>query len=238
MCRHQCRLIQEGAEPARHYTALESLGLAVMSKRVDTSDRMPPSLALSEVPQALDFSDWVGNLVREHRATLASVARHEGLTADEALDAVQEALLTFVSRPQWHRSREEAQTRALLNSLVKNVARNARRLRSRKDLGMDSVSGSAEVDIAWRALDELLIEAQAHVLLTGCIATLKEIQRTVVTSRFFEGASGQVVAQQLEMTPGHVAVILHRAHQSLRGCLEQSRDAFHLSAPAQTWQRQ
>ena len=216
----------EGVETRRRY-----IGQAVMSLKPGTTSSMSVSLPLSEVPQAIDFADWVGQLVREHRNLLANVARQGGLTSDEALDAVQEAFATFIENPEWRTLRDPAAARALLASLVKNKARNARRLHSRKDLGMEALTGESEVDRAWRELDELLIEAQEHLRLTGCIATLKEIQRTVVTSRFFEGASGQEAARVLGLTPGNVAVILHRARESLRGCLASSRDAFHLTAP-------
>ena len=41
----------------------------------------------------------------------------------------------------------------------------------------------AHADQAWRQLDALLIEAQEHLELTGCIATLKALQRTASTAR-------------------------------------------------------
>ena len=195
---------------------------------------MHASLPLHEVPQALDFTTWVGGLVREYRTMLARVARNEGLTADEALDAVQEGFATFIARPGWQSTRDLDAARALLTTLVKNEARNTRRLHSRKDLAMEAISDAVEVDEAWRQFDELLIEAHEHLRLTGCIATLKEVQRTVVTTRIFEGASGQEVARELGLTPGNVAVILHRARESLRGCLAVSRGAYHLTAPSKT----
>ncbi|MDX2010400.1 MAG: sigma-70 family RNA polymerase sigma factor [Myxococcaceae bacterium] len=185
------------------------------------------ALPLHAVSPELDFSGWVGHLVTTHRSALMRAAMREGLLAEEALDAVQEAFATFIQRREWRSlPRDTADAPKLLTTLVQNHARNLRRKHSRKDEGMDALSGNAEVDTAWRQLDELMIEAEEHLKLTGCIATLKEVQRTIVTARFFEGASGLEVADEMGLTPGNVAVILHRAREQLRGCLEASREHF------------
>jgi RNA polymerase sigma-70 factor, ECF subfamily len=185
------------------------------------------AVSLTEVQPALDFSAWVGRLVLEHRTMLVRASMREGLMAEEALDGVQEAFATFMARPEWRAlPRDTDDAPKLLMTLVKNHARNARRRQSRKDEGMDAVTGNIEVDQAWKQLDELMVDAEEHLRLTGCIATLKEVQRAVVTARFFEGASGLEVATELGLTPGNVAVILHRARESLRRCLRSSREHF------------
>jgi RNA polymerase sigma-70 factor (ECF subfamily) len=185
------------------------------------------SLPLHAISPELEFSTWVGQLVKSHRASLVRTAMREGLLAEEALDAVQEAFATFIQRREWRSlPRDTPDAPKLLTTLVQNHARNLRRKHSRKDEGMNAITGNAEVDSAWRQLDELMIEAEEHLKLTGCIATLKEVQRTVVTARVFEGTSGLEVAGEMGLTPTNVAVILHRAREHLRGCLEASRDHF------------
>ena len=202
-----------------------------------TDSRQPPTadplvLRRDDVAPELDFAGWVGRLVKAHRSALVRVAMSEGLLADEALDAVQDAFATFVQKREWRTlPRDTLDAPRLLTTLVRNQARNARRRHSRKDEGMDSLSGNAEVDTAWKQVDDLMIEAQEHVLLTGCMATLKEVQRTVVTERLFEGTSGLQVADELGLTPGNVAVILHRASERLRSCLAKSRAHFGVAAP-------
>jgi RNA polymerase sigma-70 factor (ECF subfamily) len=188
------------------------------------------TVPLDVVAPELEFSQWVGALVRSHRGALVRAAMAEGLLAQEALDAVQDAFATFIQRREWRGlPRDTDDAPKLLTTLVKNHARNLRRKHSRKDEGMDALTGNAEVDTAWRQLDELMVEAEEHLKLTGCIATLKEVQRTIVTARFFEGASGLEVADEMGITPGNVAVILHRAREQLRGCLESSREHFGLA---------
>src|SRR4051794_3506906 len=48
------------------------------------------------------FLGWVGELVHRHRGELAGVARAEGLTAEDAFDAVQDAFQTFIRLPAAH----------------------------------------------------------------------------------------------------------------------------------------
>lgn len=201
-----------------------------MPRRVKTySDvhrDISPSLPRPVVPK-LAFSAWVGELVRRHRDALVAVSRAEGLLAEEALDAVQEAFATFMEKPEWRGLPPDTDDAPrLLTTLVRNHARNLRRRRWRKEEGMDVLTGSAEVDTARKCLDAVMVEAEEHLELTGCLETLKGVQRAVVTARFFEGASGLEVAAQLGITPGNVAVILHRARQSLRACLNASREQF------------
>ncbi|MDP2269680.1 MAG: sigma-70 family RNA polymerase sigma factor [Archangium sp.] len=185
----------------------------------------PEPIPLDQVPPHLEFAQWVGALVREHRGMLVRVAVNEGLQADEALDAVQDGFAAFVEKPEWRDlPRDTPDASRLLATLVKNQARNLRRRASRKDAGMDALT--AAIDHEQKQLDELLEQAEEHLRLTGCIATLKQVQQTVVTARLFEGVSGQEVARELGLQPGNVAVILHRAQGNLRGCLETSREKF------------
>lgn len=175
----------------------------------------------------LDRTRWLGTLVQAHRHALTHTALDEGLTADEALDVVQDAAATVLGRADWKRL-EDAPDEAgrLLVTLVRNHARNLRKRHWRKDVGLDALPEENEVDVASRQLDDALEEAQAHIALTGCLSTLKATQRAVVVARFFEGSSGAEVAQALGLTAGNVAVTLHRARQQLKSCVESSRVRF------------
>src|SRR5262249_54717918 len=76
------------------------------------------------------FVAWVTRLVRAERPRLAAAARDEGLGDAEALDAVQEGLITFRGLPgaaalgAGHEDRDAAR---LLAAVVRNAARNQRR---------------------------------------------------------------------------------------------------------------
>ena len=68
------------------------------------------------------FLGWVGQLVHSHRRELAGVARAEGLTAEEAFDAVQDAFHRFLTLPAAHPLIDAGdESRRLLITLTRNV---------------------------------------------------------------------------------------------------------------------
>lgn len=164
------------------------------------------------------FTGWVDELARNHARRLAGVAARQGLSGDDALDAVQEAFATFLGLPQ-ARSLVQADEEAfiLLAVIVRNAARNARRRhhRSRPHLPVDD---AAMVDDGV-SVDVLIDQAEAHVTLLGCVNRLGEVQRHVVTLRCMDELSGRETADALGLTAGHVAVLLQRARGALRACM-------------------
>ena len=180
--------------------------------------RMTQIPTIPEPAQRTAFLAWVGRLVHQHRSTLAAVARREGLSAEDAFDAVQEALHTFITLPEAQPLVDEPeQSRKLLVALTRNVARNRRRLhavaRPHGDEALDSIPAAAA------SVEETIVAAEEHVRLEGCMLTLAEVPRAVVTLRMLEDLPGEDVARTLGITPGHVAVLLHRAKASLLDCM-------------------
>lgn len=165
--------------------------------------------------------DWIAELVRHDGRWLAGVARREGLGGEDALDAVQDALTTFVSMagaPTIAASRDEA--RSYLAALVTNVARNARRRHHRSQPHVDS--DDAGLAAEGRDVDELLARAEDHARAIACVATLRDLQKKVVELRILGELSGADTARALDVAPGHVAVLLHRAKIALQRCMEVS----------------
>jgi RNA polymerase sigma-70 factor (ECF subfamily) len=180
--------------------------------------RMTQTSTIPDPAQRTAFLAWVGRLVHQHRSTLAAVARREGLTPEDAFDAVQEALHTFITLPEAQPLVDEPeQSRKLLVALTRNVARNRRRLhavaRPHGDEALDTIPAAAA------SVEETIVAAEEHVRLEGCMLTLAEIPRAVVTLRMLEDLPGEDVARTLGITPGHVAVLLHRAKASLLDCM-------------------
>lgn len=166
------------------------------------------------------FLAGVERLVHANRLSLVAVARHEGLGAEDALDAVQEAFQTFLARPEASRLVEEPeQARHLLTTITRNLARNRRRVHAvaRPHLGDAVTLDALPADVA--DVEETLAAAEQHVRLAGCMLTLAEIPRTVVTLRMLDELPGEDVARLLGVSPGHVAVMLHRAKASLLTCM-------------------
>lgn len=166
-----------------------------------------------------DVLDVLSELAREQRAGLAGIARSEGVSPEDAVDCVQEALITFLTRAQDGALNEvRAAWPAALATMVRNAARNKRRrhYRSRPHAALDPELSAASDDVA---SDALIARAEEHVRLRACVQELGEIQKSVVTLRMLEERAGEDVARALGISSGYVAVLLHRAKSALRACM-------------------
>jgi RNA polymerase sigma-70 factor (ECF subfamily) len=162
-------------------------------------------------------SDGIGDLARGHARRLAAVARREGLSGDDALDAVQEGFRTLLGREDMAALRERPDEAALvLTTMVKNAARNLRRRHHRAAPHRELDDGDL---VDERRADEAVAQAADVAQLTGCMAGLPEVHRHVVAMRVLEEVSGPDTAKALGLTPGHVAVLLHRARKQLERCM-------------------
>jgi RNA polymerase sigma-70 factor (ECF subfamily) len=158
--------------------------------------------------------------VREHRARLVAVARREGLGPEDAFDAAQEAFTAYLILPQARELVESEWAGHTLVALVRNIARNARRLHA---VARPHVSDDGAVEAmadGAPAADERLASFENRGRLSRCVARLAEVQRAVVTLRMLDDRAGDDVARELGLRPGHVAVLLHRAKADLRACMK------------------
>jgi RNA polymerase sigma-70 factor (ECF subfamily) len=162
------------------------------------------------------FVAWVTRLVRAERPRLAAAARGEGLTDAEALDAVQDGLITFLGLPSASEVADRDDEGAkLLTAIVRNAARNLRKRHHRArphDADVDLLEQDAEAV-------EKIARAEARLAMSTCVAELGDGAQRVVMMRLLDELSGDEVAAQLGTTPGNVAVMLHRAKEKLRACL-------------------
>lgn len=165
-----------------------------------------------------DVLSRISRLARTHRGSLAALARAEGATPEDAVDCVQEAFCTLLDMSRRVEvAPDDDGWRAVLAATVRNVARNRRR-RHFRARPHDDVAEHAQPDDAPGA-DEALARAEDRVRLQLCVAALCEVQQAVVTLRMLEEQPGDDVARALGISPGHVAVLLHRAKRSLRACM-------------------
>lgn len=175
-----------------------------------------------------DEDDSLGRLASLARGALAAVARAEGATPEDAVDCVQEGLCTLLGMAQRGALPPDGGEWApLLTTIVRNVARNRRR-RHFRALPHDSFDDEKDPRTRARGEDELdavIARAEEHVRLRACVDELCEIQKAVITLRMLEEKPGEDVAAALGITPGYVAVLLHRAKQSLRACMAPERAA-------------
>ena len=186
---------------------------------------MPPRVQPPARPVPIDDAlERLSRAAQGARSGLAALARHEGLTPEEAVDCVQDGLCTFLDLVQSAQIDRDADPGPLLATIVRNAARNRRRRHflSRPHVAMES---EELVDAERTLQDDLLSRAEDTVRLRSCVAQLCEIQRAVVTLRLLEERAGEDVAQLLGVSKNHVAVLLHRAKSALRVCMSASGDS-------------
>ena len=171
------------------------------------------------------FFDWVTALVHANRAQLTRLVRREGVRAEDALDCVQEAFLSFLGLPQARLLVGQPDDSArMLCVLARNIARNRRRRHdyARPHIVDDDIVGQIASDAD--SADEIISRTEQHALALACLATLNEVQRAVVRLRLVDELPGENVARQLGISPGHLAVLLHRAKQALRHCVDSGHE--------------
>jgi RNA polymerase sigma-70 factor (ECF subfamily) len=181
----------------------------------------PPCRCAQAAPdQGGPFMAWVGDLVHRHRLALVAVARREGLSAEDAFDAAQDAFQTFLTLPT-ARALVDADddSRRMLVTLVRNEARNRRRLHAVARPHVGDSGLLAELPADSPGVEDLVAAAEQELRLRGCVQELADVQRAVVTLRMLDDVAGEDVARQLGLTPGHVAVLLHRAKGQLITCM-------------------
>jgi len=165
--------------------------------------------------------DWIAGLARDHAGRLAAIARREGVGPIDALDVVQDAFHTLLARPEAATLRgRPAEAARLLAAIVRNAARNLRRRhhRARPHVELEHEPVTAGDPPADAAIDR----ARELVQLGGCLAELGDIHRRVITLRVLEELSGDEAARALGLSPGYVAVLLHRARKQLERCMTAS----------------
>ena len=102
-------------------------------------------------------------------------------------------------------------------AIVRNAARNLRRRhhRAKPHVDADDAGLATEAPTPQQALEHAATRAR----LVGCMAKLGDVHRHVITLRVLEELSSEEAARELGITPGHVAVLLHRARKQLADCM-------------------
>ena len=160
-------------------------------------------------------ADRIAGLARDHAGRLAAIARAEGANPADALDLVQDAFQLLLARPDFRALCERPDEVApLLTTIVRNAARNLRRRHhnARPHVPID--------DVELAGPESVMVDALEAAQLEDCLAQLGEVHRHVVTLRVLEELSGDEAAEALGVTPGHVAVLLHRARKQLERCMQ------------------
>ena len=164
-------------------------------------------------------------VVRENLPMLLRAARAAGLSPDRAEDAVQETLLTFLRRA--HEFDGRAQVRTWLYGILVNKAAHeragARRAGETEDI--DAVVESRfDASGRWsrppRGPDARADLPRVRAWLDDCLDTLPDRRRSAFVLREVEELPTAEICKILDVTPNNLGVLLFRARNGLRECLE------------------
>jgi RNA polymerase sigma-70 factor (ECF subfamily) len=169
--------------------------------------------------------DVLEQVARDNLQPLVRAARAAGLNDDDAHDAVQETLLVFVQKANQFDGRAMVRT-WLFGILFKKVAE--RRRAFAREEAVDDIEAvvDARFDAAgrWirppRAPDADLSVGQAMSWLEECLERLPDRRRTAFVLREVEQLETDEVCNVLEVSRNNLGVLLFRARNALRECLE------------------
>jgi RNA polymerase sigma-70 factor (ECF subfamily) len=174
-------------------------------------------------------------MVRKCLPSLLRTARASGLPPDRCEDAVQESLLVFVRRAGEFDGRARVCTwiHGILFRKIREERRGAWREAEREDIDR-VVEARFEADGTWSRPSQGPVEALARGEfrreLDDCLQGLADRYRVAFTLREVEGLETDEICNILDVSANNLGVILFRARNGLRECLESkgfegSRDA-------------
>lgn len=165
------------------------------------------------------------SVVRQHLPVLLRAALRSGLPADRAEDAVQETMLTFLRRAEEFDGRARVRT-WLFGILLKKISRGfegTRRAGAEEDIDQ-VVESRFTPDGRWarppRGPDAGADRERVRAWLAECLEDLPDRRRLAFLLRDVEEMPTDEVCTVLEVTPNNLGVLLFRARNGLRECLE------------------
>lgn len=170
-------------------------------------------------------SDVLADLVNEHSRPLYRAARGMGFNEDEAEDMVQDVFITFLSSIDRFEGR--SQLRTWLFGILHHKSMERRRKQAREDRH-DTIDEIFEARFdgagSWvsppQDLIRLLESKQIGQAIAQCMDGLPALQRSVFVLREIEGLPGENVCKILGVSSTNMGVLMFRARNRLRECLE------------------
>jgi RNA polymerase sigma-70 factor (ECF subfamily) len=146
------------------------------------------------------------------RRVMAYGRRH---LSDEAWasDLTQRVLLLTLEKLRAGEVREPDRIGSFVLGVARTLSREIQRKRARDGAALPD----EQTLVLQTPAPELEPLAGDH--LRDCLERLAERERTIVVLSFFHEQSSKEIAQALDLTPGNVRVIRHRAIDRLRGCM-------------------
>ena len=167
----------------------------------------------------------LGAVVRDLLPGLLRAARAAGLDPHAAEDAVQDTILVFVQRAADFDGR--ARVAAWLHGILVRKIHERRRV-LRREQGHDPIDDVMESrfrpDGTWArppaGPERTLGSAELRGIVAGCLDQVPERQRLALSLREVEGFTTEEVCKILDVTANNLGVLLFRARNRMRECLE------------------
>lgn len=164
-------------------------------------------------------------VIQSYLSQILRAARGAGLDPQQAEDTTQDTFATFLEKAPRFEGRSHVRT-WLFGILYRKIAETRRR-RAREDKvdDIDEVMDRRfDASGNWasppRALDRQLYGAQVREKINECLVKTPLQQRMAFVLREVEGLSTKEICKILDVTRTHLGVLLFRARNRLRECLE------------------
>jgi len=180
-------------------------------------------------------TDAIRSVVRANLPVMLRAARAAGLGGDRAEDVAQDVFVTFVEKA--HTFDGRARVRTWLFGILYRKIQEARR-HARRDEQVEEIDKIMETRFepngSWArppaAADERLHTQDLRRQMETCLEELADRHRVAFLLREVERLSTEEICKILEVSVTNLGVILYRARNRLRECLEAlglrgSRDA-------------
>jgi RNA polymerase sigma-70 factor (ECF subfamily) len=186
---------------------------------------MPPEATdLAAKVRARD-PEAIQSVVHVYLAQILRAARGAGLNSVEAEDVTQAVFVTFLEKASDFEGRSQVRT-WLFGILYRKIAEVRRQLKRSSE--QDDIDAVIEARFnpagSWvrppRMPDGHLYDREIRAGLADCLATVPEKQRAAFLLREVDGFSTAEICKVLNLTVTHVGVLLFRARNRLRDCLE------------------
>ena len=190
---------------------------------------MPESPLLNDPDVAERIRERDGEVlaavVEAYLDQVVRAARGAGLNQHQAEEAAQNTFTTFIETA--HRFEGRSHVRTWIFGILYRKIQEARRGFA-KDRRMDDIDDVFESRFdetrSWsrppRGPDDELFAKQARSEISGCLEDVPDKQRMAFVLREVEGLSTEEICKILEASATNVGVMLFRARNRLRECLE------------------
>jgi len=170
-------------------------------------------------------SSALERVVHAYLPQVLRAARGAGLDREQAEDVTQSVFLTFVESIGRFEGRSHVRT-WIFGILYRKISASWRA--KRRDTGLDDIDGVMEsrfaADGTWfkppREADRETLDAEIRANLAECLEGVPERQRMAFVLREIEAMPTTEICNVMSVTDTNLGVLLYRARNHLRECLE------------------